>query len=111
MSPMRAGQLREEVTFQSFTDVDDGAGGFDRTVVDGDTVRARVVRKVQTKQFEGGKIDSAILYEVTVRRKPTTDVLKGQLKFGTRTLEILGDERDERGEMTKLTCVEVPADE
>lgn len=111
MSPVRAGQLREEITYQSFTDVANGSGGFTRTVVDGDTVCARVRRKVVRKISEGGKLESAIGYLVSVRRPAPTDVLKGRIKFGARTLQVLGDEEDERGEMTEFTCTEVPADE
>ena len=81
MSPVRAGQLREEITYQSFTDVANGSGGFNRTVVDGDTVCARVRRKVVRKISEGGKLESAIEYDVDVRQPAPVDVLKGRIKF------------------------------
>lgn len=109
---LRASDLREQITYQTRTPSADEIGGDDITFVDGDTVFAKVESKADTRVFEGGQIESVVLYFVTVREAPITDALKKRLKW-VRTgklLEIQALEFDERNRATRFTCMEPPAD-
>lgn len=100
------GELRDKVTFQQFTKVEDGSGGFEDGFTSLGEAWARILPASSFSQFLARQVDSRIDYQVDVRR--TLDTLKLQrgdrivwenTEIGQQILKI--DSVEEIGNMKK----------
>ena len=85
-----SGELRDLVTFQRQTEVDDGSGGFEYGWEDYARVYARVLPVSSFRIFLARQAEARVTHQVTIRYSVTS----GQIKRGDRM--ILKDRTGER---------------
>lgn len=110
MPPLRAGQLRTQVTLQSRVSTGDGQGGQSFTWVPVATLWARVVPAQTTGDTpEADQVVSRRAYTVTIRRRDgVTSAMR--VVRGSQLLEITAVlASDAEPDATVLECREVPS--
>lgn len=66
---MRIAELRENVTFQTLVETDDGAGGAYTSLEDVLTTRTKITPLTGSKNLEGSQQTYAQTYDLTIRKR------------------------------------------
>jgi|DEB0MinimDraft_6_1074348.scaffolds.fasta_scaffold08038_4 SPP1 family predicted phage head-tail adaptor len=84
---MRIGEMRERVTIQSISRVEDDYGEWTETVVAGDTVSARILPLRGSERLRAAQMQTEARWRLTMRYR--TDVTASTtLLWGSKTLEV-----------------------
>ena len=83
---MRIGQLRERISFEQVTQVDDGGGGSEETWSEVVKVWAKVRPLSGREQIQASKESSTTLYRITIRSRSVSSTWR--VIWGAKTLNV-----------------------
>lgn len=101
---MRAGNLRNLVTFQKVTTVDDGRGGRTPTIATQFTHPAEIISVEEDEVLAGERLAAGITHVLTCRRDSQTVLIKPswRVSWDGRIFQIDGPSRDPDGRRREL---------